>query len=86
MFRALYSNNSRDRKAKIQILRNYIFAAFHLWQLAFVSMGVIRMRSFLKMEWERDNRHAPEYVVKLLEYYIWMEGLIKNKNVETEDN
>ena len=38
------------------------------------------------MEWERDNRHAPEYVVKLLEYYIWMEGLIKNKNVETEDN
>ena len=49
-------------------------------------MGVIRMRSFLKMEWERDNRHAPEYVVKLLEYYIWMEGLIKNKNVETEDN
>lgn len=21
-------------------------------------------------EWERDNRHAPEYVLKLLEYYI----------------
>lgn len=28
-------------------------------------------------EWERDNRHAPEYVLRLLEYYIWMEGLIK---------
>lgn len=21
-------------------------------------------------EWERDNRHAPEYVLRLLEYYI----------------
>ena len=28
-------------------------------------------------EWERDNRHAPEYVLRLLEYYIRMEGLIK---------
>ena len=23
-------------------------------------------------EWERDNRHAPEYVLRLLEYYIRM--------------
>ena len=30
-------------------------------------------------EWERDNRHAPEYVLRLLEYYIRMEGLMKNK-------
>ena len=30
-------------------------------------------------EWERDNRHAPEYVLRLLEYYIRMEGLTKNK-------
>ena len=30
-------------------------------------------------DWERDNRHAPEYVLRLLEYYIRMENLIKNK-------
>jgi DNA-binding transcriptional regulator YiaG len=30
-------------------------------------------------EWERDNRHAPEYVIRLLEYYIRMEGLMKEK-------
>ncbi len=28
-------------------------------------------------EWERDNRHAPEYVIRLLEYYIRAEKLIK---------
>lgn len=28
-------------------------------------------------EWERDNRHAPEYVLRLLEYYIRMEKLEK---------
>lgn len=33
-------------------------------------------------EWERDNRHAPEYVVRLLEYYIRMENLVKVKNDE----
>ena len=26
-------------------------------------------------EWERDNRHAPDYVLRLLEYYIVMEHL-----------
>lgn len=30
-------------------------------------------------EWERDNRHAPEYVLRLLEYYIQMENLAKEK-------
>ena len=33
-------------------------------------------------EWERDNRHAPEYVLRLLEYYIRMEGLMKDKTEE----
>ena len=33
-------------------------------------------------EWERDNRHAPEYVVRLLEYYIRMEKMIKEKTDE----
>ena len=27
-------------------------------------------------EWELDNRHAPDYVLRLLEYYIRNEGLI----------
>lgn len=27
-------------------------------------------------EWELDNRHAPEYVLRLLEYYIRNEGLM----------
>lgn len=35
-------------------------------------------------EWERDNRHAPEYVLRLLEYYIRMENLIRNKEAEKE--
>ena len=30
-------------------------------------------------EWERDNRHAPEYVLRLLEYYILMEKVGKKK-------
>ena len=30
-------------------------------------------------DWERDTRHAPEYVLRLLEYYIRMEGLIKEQ-------
>ena len=33
-------------------------------------------------EWERDNRHAPEYVVRLLEYYIRMEKMIREKTDE----
>ena len=28
-------------------------------------------------DWERGNRHAPEYVLRLLEYYIRMEGMRK---------
>ena len=36
-------------------------------------------------EWERDNRHAPEYVLRLLEYYIRMEKLTKGKGVENTD-
>jgi len=30
-------------------------------------------------EWERDNRHAPEYVIRLLEYCIHMEKIINEK-------
>ena len=30
-------------------------------------------------DWEHDTRHAPDYVLRLLEYYIQMEGLVKEK-------
>ena len=36
-------------------------------------------------EWERDNRHAPEYVLRLLEYYIRREKLVKDKEEERTD-
>ena len=36
-------------------------------------------------EWERDNRHAPEYVLRLLEYYIRMENLMKDKESDRTD-
>ena len=38
-------------------------------------------------EWELDNRHAPDYVLRLLEYYIRNEGLIQtpgNNNLTGE--
>ena len=34
-------------------------------------------------EWELDNRHAPEYVLRLFEYYIQHE-IIKKENMEDE--
>ena len=36
-------------------------------------------------EWERDNRHAPSYVLRLLEYYILMEKLIRDKEADRTD-
>ena len=30
-------------------------------------------------DWERDQRHAPDYVIRLLEYQIRMEGLRKGE-------
>ena len=36
-------------------------------------------------EWERDNRHAPSYVLRLLEYYMRMEKLIKDKESDRTD-
>ncbi len=38
-------------------------------------------------DWERDTRHAPDYVIRLLEYYIRMnEHLIKKSKEKKEDN
>ena len=36
-------------------------------------------------EWERDNRHAPAYVLRLLEYYIRMEKLMKDEEEDRTD-
>ena len=36
-------------------------------------------------EWERDNRHAPSYVLRLLEYYIRMEKLSKDMEADRTD-
>jgi hypothetical protein len=36
-------------------------------------------------EWELGNRHAPEYVLRLLEYYILAEKLNKNKETRTKE-
>lgn len=37
-------------------------------------------------EWENDGRHAPEYVIRLLEYYIRMEKLSESKGINKELN
>ena len=69
----LYGVKEMDCKTKIKELRE--------------STGMIR-KEFCKYfqipyrtvtEWELDNRHAPEYVLRLLEYYIQNEGLAKKK-------
>ncbi len=31
-------------------------------------------------DWERDQRHPPEYLLRLLEYYIRMENMIKSND------
>lgn len=33
-------------------------------------------------EWERDGRHAPDYLIKLLDYYIRMEKVMKKDQKE----
>ena len=45
-------------------------------------------------EWERDGRHAPDYLIRLLDYYIRVEMLKKTSsrgtgellNINEEDN
>ena len=37
-------------------------------------------------EWELGNRHAPEYVLRLLEYYIKNEVLMNNGSYVGGDN
>ncbi|MCR5268177.1 MAG: helix-turn-helix domain-containing protein [Lachnospiraceae bacterium] len=35
-------------------------------------------------EWERDGRHAPDYVLRLLEYYIRVEKITKESLVKKQ--
>ena len=36
-------------------------------------------------EWERDGRHAPDYVIRLLEYYIRMERINKAQEKKSDE-
>lgn len=36
-------------------------------------------------DWELGSRHAPDYVMRLMEYYIRMEGLMKKKAAEAAE-
>ena len=36
-------------------------------------------------EWELGHRHAPEYVLRLLEYYIQHENLVQQPIARNED-
>lgn len=37
-------------------------------------------------EWERDGRHAPDYVLRLLEYYIRAEKVTKESLKEKKNS
>ena len=36
-------------------------------------------------EWERDGRHAPDYLIRLLDYYIRVEMLKQNESANDPD-
>ncbi len=36
-------------------------------------------------DWENDERHAPQYLLRLLEYYIRMEKLARKKETDKEE-
>lgn len=69
----LYGVNEMDCKTKIKELRE----STGMNRKEFCKYLQIPYRTVT--EWELDNRHAPEYVLRLLEYYIQNEGLAKKK-------
>lgn len=69
----LYGVNEMDCKAKIKELRE----STGMNRKEFCKYFQIPYRTVT--EWELDHRHAPEYVLRLLEYYIQNEGLAKKK-------
>ena len=72
-------NNIRERSKKIIELRE----STGMNRREFCDYFNIPYRTVT--EWERDNRHAPEYVLRLLEYYIRMEKLMLDRKVEQID-
>lgn len=70
-----------DCKAKIKELRE----STGMNRKEFCDYFLIPYRTVT--DWERGNRHAPEYVLRLLEYYIRMEGMLKiREDSERSDN
>lgn len=69
----LYGVSEMDCKTKIKELRE----STGMNRKEFCKYFQIPYRTVT--EWELDNRHAPEYVLRLLEYYIQNEGLAKRK-------
>ena len=75
----LYGVNEMDCKTKIKELRE----STGMNRKEFCKYFQIPYRTVT--EWELDNRHAPEYVLRLLEYYIQNEGPAKKKVAECSD-
>ena len=69
----LYGVKEMDCKTKIKELRK----STGMNRKEFCKYFQIPYRTVT--EWELDKRHAPEYVLRLLEYYIQNEGLAKKK-------
>ena len=63
-----------DKAAKIKELRE----STGMNRRKFCEYFKIPYRSM--SEWERDGRHAPEYLIRLLDYYIQVEMLKKDSN------
>ena len=73
----LYGVNEMDCKTKIKELRE----STGMNRKEFCKYFQIPYRTVTELE--LDNRHAPEYVLRLLEYYIQHE-IIKKENMEDE--
>ena len=76
----LFYGGSMDYKDKIKSLRE----STGMNRKEFCEYFQIPYRTVT--EWERDTRHAPDYVIRLLEYYIRMEGLSERKGKEESED
>ena len=73
----LYGDNKMDCRNKMRELRE----STGMNRKEFCNFFKIPYRTVT--DWELDNRHAPEYVLRLLEYYIRHEN-IRKENRENE--
>ena len=76
----LYGVKEMDCKTKIKELRE----STGMNRKEFCKYFQIPYRTVT--EWELDHRHAPEYVLRLLEYYIQNEGLAKKKVMDARSD